>query len=307
MLETRTIGSLRVSLAGLGCNNFGGRCDRDRTTAVVSAALDVGVTFFDTADIYGGTDSERFLGAALKGQQVVIATKFGHRRGDDPDWLGGASAAWIERACEASLRRLGVDTIDLYQQHIPDDSVPIDETLDALGRLVQAGKVREIGHSNFSAEQIGEAHDAAKNGRFVSAQNRWSLLWREPESAVIPACRERGIGMLPYFPLASGMLTGKYHQGEPPPPDTRLGSLPPERSGTHLTDEAFAAVSRLQAWAADHGRSVGELAIAWLASHDVTASVIAGATTPEQVRANAAATSWRLSPEQIAEVAALVE
>lgn len=304
-METRAIGSLKVSLVGLGCNNFGMRCDEERSAAVVHAALDSGITFFDTADIYGGTLSEEFLGRALAGRrdEVVIATKFGMPLGGDGE--AGASAAWIERAAEGSLRRLGTDHIDLYQQHAPDDSVPIDETLEALDRLVTAGKVRQIGNSNFSADQIDAAAAAAEQhgvARFVSAQNEFSLLRTGVQREVLPACERNGLVLLPYFPLASGMLTGKYQRDAAPPAGTRLAGFPEDRASRLLSDRNFDLVEQLDAYAVDRGHTLVELAFAWLAAQPNLASVIAGATTPEQVRANSATADWVLSSDEATQV-----
>ena len=301
-MNTRKIGSLEVTVVGVGCNNFGGRIDADQTAAVVHAALDQGITTFDTADVYGGGQSEELLGRALgsRRDEVVIATKFGAQ--------GGASAANVARSADASLRRLGVDCIDLYQLHGPDQATPIEETLGALDELVKAGKVREIGCSNFSSAMIRAADDAARaNGtaRFVTVQNHYSLLERRPEKNVIPACEELGLAVLPYFPLANGVLTGKYRRGEPPPEGTRLAGAG-DRAGALLTDEHFDAVDRLTEWAAAKGHSIGELAIAWLASQPVMGSVIAGATKPEQVKANAAAGGWELTAAEIDEVRGLL-
>jgi aryl-alcohol dehydrogenase-like predicted oxidoreductase len=296
---------LKVSLVGLGCNNFGMRCDEERSAAVVHAALDSGITFFDTADIYGGTLSEEFLGRALAGRrdEVVIATKFGMPLGGDGE--AGASAAWIERAAEGSLRRLGTDHIDLYQQHAPDDSVPIDETLEALDRLVTAGKVRQIGNSNFSADQIDAAAAAAEQhgvARFVSAQNEFSLLRTGVQREVLPACERNGLVLLPYFPLASGMLTGKYQRDAAPPAGTRLAGFPEDRASRLLSDRNFDLVEQLDAYAVDRGHTLVELAFAWLAAQPNLASVIAGATTPEQVRANSATADWVLSSDEATQV-----
>lgn len=308
-MEMRKVGGLEVSLCGLGCNNFGGRVDLEGTRAVVHAALDAGVTFFDTADIYGSTVSERYLGTVLapRRDDVVIATKFGMQVGDDPTQQGG-SARWIARAIEGSLERIGTDRIDLYQLHRPDPDVPIEETLEALDGLVREGKIREIGCSNFAAAQIDEAlgtSDARGLARFVTVQNNYSLLHREAEDEVLPACERNGLGFLPYFPLASGMLTGKYRRGEPPPEGTRLAGIPEDRRGRWMSEETFDVVERLEAFAAARGHTPLDLAIAWLASDERIPSVIAGATKPEQVRANAAAVAWRLTPEERAEVGAL--
>ena len=308
-METRAIGSLKVSLVGVGCNNFGGRIDEERSKKVVHAALDAGINFFDTADVYGGTRSEELLGRALAGRrdEVVVATKFGMPLGGEGQ--GGAGRRWIEQAAEDSLRRLGTDHIDLYQQHIPDDSVPIDETLDALNRLVEAGKVRQIGNSNFSGAQIERADAAADergSARFVSAQNELSLLWTGARDDVLPACVRHGLALLPYFPLASGLLTGKYQRDTAPPGGTRLAQLPEERSSRILSDRNFDVVDRLDAWATARDHTILELAFAWLLAQPNLASVIAGATSPEQIQANAAAAEWVLSPDELAEVDQLI-
>jgi aryl-alcohol dehydrogenase-like predicted oxidoreductase len=308
-MQTRRIGSLTVSVAGLGCNNFGHRCDEATTAEVVHAALEGGVTFFDTADVYSAGASETYLGAALGARRddVVIATKFGNRFGPDPEH-GGASPRWIAQAVEASLQRLGTDRIDLYQLHRPDPNVPIEDTLGALHQLVQDGKVREIGNSNFSGAQIAEAHDVATSkamSPFVCAQNHWSLLFRDVETDTLPACRDRDIAMLPYFPLAAGVLTGKYRRNEALPQDARLTGAPPERRERFLNDRAFDVVERLSEFARGHGRSVGELALAWLAAQSGVASVIAGATKPKQVRANIEGASWVLTDAEVAEVSGI--
>jgi aryl-alcohol dehydrogenase-like predicted oxidoreductase len=304
-METRAIGSLKVSLVGLGCNNFGMRCDEARSTAVVHAALDAGITFFDTADVYGGTLSEQFLGRALAGRrdEVVIATKFGMPLGGEGE--GGASASWIERAAEGSLRRLGTDHIDLYQQHVPDDSIPVDETLEALDRLVTAGKVRQIGNSNFSADQIDAAAAMAQEhgwARFVSAQNQFSLLRTGVQREVLPACIRNDLALLPYFPLASGLLTGKYRRDAPPAAGTRLAGMPQDRASQVLSERNFDLVEQLDAYAVDRGHTILELAFAWLAAQPNLASVIAGATSPDQVRANTTAVDWTLSTDETAAV-----
>jgi aryl-alcohol dehydrogenase-like predicted oxidoreductase len=296
-VETRRIGSLSVSLAGLGCNNFGGRLDEAATRAVVDAALDAGITFFDTADIYGGTRSEEFLGRALAGRRdrVVIATKFGHEIDGE---RRGARPEYVRRAAEDSLRRLGTDRIDLYQLHRPDPAVPIGDTLGALDELVKAGKVVEIGCSNFSVEQIREAEGAVAHGaaRFVSVQNEYNLLHREPEAGVLAECERARLAFLPYFPLASGLLTGKYRKDRPLPQGTRIQSN--DRYAGLLSRHNLEIVERLIAFAESRGHTLLELACAWLASHPVVASVIAGATSPAQVRANAGAVAWRLGPEE---------
>jgi aryl-alcohol dehydrogenase-like predicted oxidoreductase len=302
-METRTIGSLAVPVVGLGCNNFGRRLNAEQTAAVVGAALAAGVTFFDTADIYGQGQSEEYLGRALgqRRRDVLIATKFGNRM----DGAGqGAHPDYIHRAVDASLRRLGTDYIDLYQLHTPDDSVPIAETLGALDELVRAGKVREIGSSNFSAEQIDAAEQArpAEAARFVSVQNEYSMLKRAPEDGVLAACERLGLGFLPYFPLASGLLTGKYRRGQPVPEGTRLGGP----GAKPIDDQELATVEKLIEFAEARDHTILELAFAWLLSRPAVASVIAGATKPEQVRANAAAASWQLSAADLSEVDALL-
>jgi aryl-alcohol dehydrogenase-like predicted oxidoreductase len=307
-MEFRSVGhsGLRVSLAGLGCNNFGGRIDEEATRVVVSAALDAGITLFDTADIYGGSRSEEYLGRALGSHraEIVVATKFAMPMGDGPYEAGG-SRRYVMRAVEASLRRLGTDYIDLYQMHAPDPTTPIEETLDALNDLVHQGKVRYLGSSNFSGWQIADADWTARSRgseRFVSAQNEWSLLRRAVEREVVPACRQFGTSVLPYFPLAGGALTGKYRRGEPAPAGTRLAG----DTGRWLSDANFARIEALSGFACEHGRSVGELAQAWLASQPVVCSVIAGATRPEQVRENVAALEWRLSSDDLRAVDAVL-
>ncbi len=302
-METRKIGSLDVSIVGLGCNNFGMRIDAEQTERVVAAALDAGITFFDTADIYGGTKSEEFLGAALERRRdrVILATKFGNQVGADGGHRG-ASKRWITQAVEDSLRRLRTDRIDLYQQHVPDADVPIEETLEALDDLVRAGKVREIGNSNFTAKQIAEADEVARanrRARFVGAQNQYSLLVRDAEDELLPACRELGLAFVPYFPLASGLLTGKYTRGASPPEGSRLAWVPEQRRNQLMTDRAFGIVEELTTFAMDRDHSLLELAFSWLLSQDGIVSVIAGATTPEQVRANATAATWRLGAEEL--------
>jgi aryl-alcohol dehydrogenase-like predicted oxidoreductase len=302
-METRRIGSLDVTLVGLGCNNFGGRLDEERSVAVIDAALDAGINFFDTADIYGGTRSEEIIGRALRGRRdrVILATKFGMPLDDTRK---GASAAYVKRAAEDSLRRLQTDRIDLFQLHRPDPETPIGETLTALDELVKAGKVREIGCSNVSAAQIVEAAAAtrARAAGFVSVQNEYSLLVRDAEREVLPEVRARRLAFLPYFPLASGILTGKYRRGEPAPAGTRLGS-PGTRSGERfLNDANLTTAEKLSSFATSRGHTLLELAFSWLAARTGVASVIAGATTAEQVRANVAAASWKLTADELAEL-----
>ncbi|AZM92475.1 MULTISPECIES: aldo/keto reductase [Streptomyces] len=297
---------LKVSAVGLGCNNFGGRLDARATAAVVDAALDSGITLLDTADIYGGRGgSESHLGQALKGRrdQVVLATKFGY---DGVDMGYGPAAgsrggrAYIRRAVEESLRRLDTDHIDLYQLHSPDPGTPVAETLAALTELVAEGKVRYIGHSNLSGWQLAEAaHTARETGAapFVSAQNEWSLLQRSAERELVPAARHYGLGVLPYFPLANGLLTGKIRRGAPVPAGSRLEG----REG-YLTEERLDTVEALAAIADRYGRSVLELGLGWLSAQPGCSSVIAGATSPEQVRANAATAERPLEAELLAEI-----
>jgi aryl-alcohol dehydrogenase-like predicted oxidoreductase len=301
------IAGLDVSLVGLGCNNFGMRCDQAQSTAVVDASLDAGINFFDTADSYGGGRSEEFLGRALGARRddVVIASKFGSPTADG----GGASPDYVRGAVERSLRRLGTDRIDLYQIHFPDAQVPIGETLGALDELVRAGKVRAIGCSNFNSAQLQEAADAATaagTARFVSVQNEFSLLQRRPEKNVLAACERLEMGFLPYFPLASGLLTGKYRQGEEAPAGTRIASMPEERRAGVLSDDNLDTIARLQKFATSRGHTLLELAMSWLATRPAMTSIIAGATRPEQVRANAAAVGWRLDASDLAEVDAIV-
>jgi aryl-alcohol dehydrogenase-like predicted oxidoreductase len=297
-MQTRRIGSLTVSVVGLGCNNFGMTIDERQSAEVVRAALDAGITFFDTADMYGGTESERFLGKALgaRRKDAVIATKFGLRASDQ--FAGGAKPEYVKRAAEASLKRLDVDRIDLYQLHKPDPTVPIADTLAAMNDLVEAGKVREIGCSNFSADQLREAEAAVRSGaaKFVSVQNQYSLLHREPETDVLQECERLGLAFLPYFPLANGFLTGKYSRGVTPPRGTRMAM---SWAAGGLTDRNFEIVEGLTAIAGRGGHSMLELAISWLLRKDVVASVIAGATRPDQVLANAAASNWRFSREEL--------
>jgi aryl-alcohol dehydrogenase-like predicted oxidoreductase len=305
-MEKRALGSLQVSLVGLGCNNFGMRCDEEQSSAVVHAALDAGINFFDTADVYGGTRSEEFLGRALAGRsdEVVIATKFASPIDQDP-LHSGASARWVKEAAEGSLRRLGVDCIDLYQQHRPDADVAIEETLGALNDLVVAGKVKEIGNSNFSAEQIAEADAVSKaNGwaRFVTAQNQFNLLHRQPVGDLLPACVEYDLAMLPFFPLASGLLTGKYRRGEATPWGTRLASMNDEMSARVLSDRNFDQLDFLEGFATARQHTLLDLAFAWLAAQPAMGSIIAGATKNEQVQANVAAVDWKLSDAELAEI-----
>jgi aryl-alcohol dehydrogenase-like predicted oxidoreductase len=308
-MEYRRLGNsgLKVSEVGLGCNNFGMRIDQEATTAVVNAAIDAGITLFDTADVYGGQGkSEEMLGKALAGKrdQVVLATKFAMPMG--PGKTGG-SRRYIMSAIEDSLRRLNTDYIDLYQMHRFDAETPLDETLSALDDLVTAGKVRYIGNSNYTGWQIADADWIAETqhmNRFVSAQNQYSLLERKVEFEVTPACERFGLGVLPFFPLASGLLTGKYRRGEAPPEGTRLAAWGP-RGAAALSDGNFDKLEKLSDWADARGKSLLELAFAWLLGHPVVSSVIAGATKPEQVNANAATAAWKLTPAEVEEVGKL--
>ncbi|MHB8637723.1 MAG: aldo/keto reductase [Fimbriimonadaceae bacterium] len=301
-MKTRSIGSLNASIVGLGCNNFGGRVDEAGSIAVIYAALDNGINFFDTADVYGGTKSEELVGKALKGRRdkAIIATKFGMPLDDNRK---GASPAYVKSAVEASLMRLGIDRIDLYQLHRPDAESPIEDTLGALNDLVQAGKVREIGCSNFSAEQLREADRAAAGAKFVSVQNEYSLFKRDPENGVLQECARLGQGFLPYFPLASGLLSGKYRRGQAPPEGTRITTNP--KKDEILSGAKLDAVERLAEFAESRGHTLLELAVSWLLAQTAVASVIAGATKVEQVAANAAAGSWELTRDELNAVDAL--
>jgi len=299
-LANRPLGDsgLDVSVVGLGCNNFGRRVDLDGTRAVIDAALDAGVTFLDTADIYGRGASEELIGQVLEGRReaVVLATKFGMDMGDGKGPRG--SAGYVHQALEASLRRLRTDVIDLYWYHRPDGVTPIAETLSALDELVQAGKVRAIGASNFSAEQIEEADSIARERdltRFCAIQNEYSLLVRDAEREVLPMCERLGIGFVPYFPLASGLLTGKYRRGLQAPAGARL-------SGREeiATDEQFELLAALDRYANERHLSMTEVAIGALLARAAVSSVIAGATRPEQVRANAAAACWAPNADDLA-------
>jgi aryl-alcohol dehydrogenase-like predicted oxidoreductase len=292
---------LVVSVVGLGCNNFGRKLGAADTRAVVDAALDAGITLFDTADVYGDEPgrSEEFLGAALAGRrdEAIVATKFGNdaRGANGTDWGARGSRRYVTRAVEASLRRLGTDYIDLYQLHNPDPGTPIEETLSALDDLVRAGKVRYLGNSNFAAWQVADAAWTAQAGNltpFVSAQNEYSLLRREVEAELVPACERFGLGILPYFPLASGLLTGKYRRGQEAPAGTRMAG---ERYRQRFASAPWDVIEALEKYAAERGRSLLDVAIGGLAAQPAVASVIAGATTPEQVRANVAAGAWQPS------------
>jgi aryl-alcohol dehydrogenase-like predicted oxidoreductase len=300
-MRTRRLGAEgpEVSVVGLGCNNFGMRVDLDGARAVVDAALDAGVTLLDTADVYGGQGgSETFLGQLLEGRRdrVVIATKFGGDMGDGENARG--SRPYIRKAIEGSLRRLRTDHVDLYQYHSPDRVTPFEETFGALDELVQQGKVRYAGHSNLEAAQIEEIDALARErgwARPVSAQNQYSLLRRDAEEKLLPTCERLGIGFLPYFPLASGLLTGKYRRGQPIPEGTRLS-----RRTDVFTDDAFDRIEALDAFARERDLTLLHVAIGGLVAQPAVASVIAGATRPEQVRANVAAGEWEPSAYELA-------
>jgi aryl-alcohol dehydrogenase-like predicted oxidoreductase len=305
-MRTRQLGTggPEVSVVGLGCNNFGMRVDLEGTRAVVDAALDAGVTLFDTADIYGNKGgSEEFLGEVLEGRRdrVILATKFGGDMGDGEKARG--SRAYVHKAIEASLARLRTDYVDLYQYHTPDNVTPFEETFGALDELVRDGKVRYVGHSNLEPVQIEEVDALARERGFarpVSAQNQYSLLRREAEEELLPTCERLGIGFLPYFPLASGLLTGKYKRGQPPPEGARLS----DREDA-LTDDKLDRVEALERYASERGLTLLQVAIGGLLAQPAVASVIAGATKPEQVRANVEAGAWEPSAEDLAALNAL--
>ena len=314
-MHTRHIGCLEVTALGLGTNNFGYLMDAKDVEPVVAGALDAGINFFDTADCYA--ESEARLGRALKARraEAVIATKFGQRY---LGFEGGANPDYIRRAVDRSLQQLGTDYIDLYQLHLPDPATPIADTLSALDGLVRTGKVREIGCSNFSAAQLREAHAVALEGaaRFVSVQNRYSLLGRADEAEVFPECERLSLAYLPCLPLASGLLSGKYRRDEPAPERTRFGTRRwpvdvADRWRAQLdalqTERNFDIIDRLSEWARERGRSLLEVALGWVASRAQVTSVLVGASTPDQVRENAAAARWRLSPSEVAEINAIAE
>jgi aryl-alcohol dehydrogenase-like predicted oxidoreductase len=309
-MDTRTLGTdgPSLSVVGLGGNNFGMLVDEDATRAVVRAALDAGITHLDTAEMYGGGHSEEFIGKALAGRrdEVVIATKY-LRRADGEAWEPGRLARRIREGCEISLRRLGTDRIDLYYQHFPDPEGPVSEVLETLDGLVRDGKVLHIASSNFSAAQTIDADVVAAEHswtRFCGTQIPWNLLQRAVEAEVVPTARKLALGIVPYFPLASGMLTGKYVRGEAFPAGTRFAAG--EWFARGATDENFDRVQALTEVARARGHSLLELAIAWLAAQDGVASVIAGATSPAQVAANAAAAAWTLTDDDLAAVAAVL-
>jgi aryl-alcohol dehydrogenase-like predicted oxidoreductase len=301
-MRYQTLGrsGLVVSVVGLGTNQLGRKVDTAGARAIVDAALDAGITLIDTADIYGNRGgSEEALGAALEGRRddVVLATKFGGPMGG-PDWEARGSRRYVRRAIEASLRRLRTDWIDLYQYHFPDEQTPVEETLGALDELVGEGLVRYVGSSNMAAWEVTEAEWTARDAgltRFISAQNEYSLLERRVEAELAPACERFGIGILPYFPLNHGLLTGKYRRGEPPPKGSRL-----EGQAETLTDEVFDRLEALESYARERGLMLLDVAIGGLAAQPAVGSVIAGATTPEQVRGNAAAGEWVPTADDLA-------
>ena len=302
-MRMRTLGDggPEVSVVGLGTNNFGSRCDLEQTRAVIDAALDAGITLFDTADIYGGGKSEEFIGEVLQGRRdrIVLATKFGNKGPDGPDVPRG-SRTWIRWACDQSLARLRTDVIDLYQYHLPDGITPLEETLGAMSELVDEGKVRFLGSSNFEPAQVEEGERLAREhgwARFVSVQNEYSLVERGPEDELLPACERLGVGVLPYFPLASGLLTGKYVRGA----EAKEGRL----AGREIPAERFDRVEALQRYADERGISLLEVAVGGLAAMPAVASVIAGATRPEQVHANVKAGEWEPSADDLAALKAL--
>ena len=312
-MQFKPLGSsgIEVSAVGLGCMNFGMMCDQSTTNDIVAAALDAGVNFFDVADIYGGPHgkAEELLGKAMWGKRdnIVLATKFGAKQaGGGGAAPGGGSRDYIVQAVEDSLTRLGTDYIDLYQHHFPDQETPVDETLRALDDLVQQGKVRAIGCSNYSGAMLAEAAGfAAGNGSapFVTAQNRYSLLTRDIETDLVPVAVEHDVGILPYFPLESGLLTGKYRKEEKAPADTRFGKW--GGGGIFASDERYSIVDELREYGESIGHSVLDLAIGWLAAQPYVSSVIAGVTKPEQIRGNVAAADWEPTPEQMARIAGI--
>ncbi|HXW83361.1 MAG TPA: aldo/keto reductase [Candidatus Binataceae bacterium] len=307
-MEFRALGNsgLQVSVVGLGCNNFGMRTDADGTRAVVAKALDEGVNMFDTADVYGGRGkSEELLGKALgnRRKDVIVATKFGSPMGDGPHMRGGSRRHMMD-AVDDSLRRLGTDYIDLYQIHFPDTSTPEEETLETFDSLVRSGKVRYIGNSNYAGWQLAEAAWISKShgwASYISAQNLYNLLDRRVERELVPACKHYGVGILPYFPLASGFLTGKYKRGVEPPKDTRLGMMRPMAERV-LNNENFDTLDKLESFAKSHGHSMVELATSWLAAQPQVSSVISGATRPEQVTENVKAAGWKMTSEELTEI-----
>jgi len=306
-MQMKTLGNsgIEVSSVGLGCMNFGMMCDQATTDSIVSAAIDAGVNFFDVADIYGGPhgNAETLLGKALgdRRKDIILATKFGAKRGGGGGAAdGGGSSEFIMQTVESSLKLLNTDYIDLYQHHFPDTGTPIDETLRALETLVQQGKVRLIGCSNYSGMQLAEAAGFSlgnSSAAYITAQNRYSLLFRDIESDLVPVAQREGVGILPYFPLESGLLTGKYKRGEKATADTRFGKW--GGGGIFATDERYAIVEKIAAYGDEIGHSVLDIAIGWLAAQPFVSSVIAGVTKPEQIRQNVAAAGWQPNPKQL--------
>jgi aryl-alcohol dehydrogenase-like predicted oxidoreductase len=304
---------IEVSAVGLGCMNFGMMCDQESTTAIVDAALDAGVNFFDVAAIYGGPHgkAEALLGTALgaRREHIILATKFGSKRGGGGGGAeGGGSREHIMESVETSLTLLGTDYIDLYQHHFPDTGTPVEETLRALDELVHQGKVRHIGCSNYTAEQLTEAGQVSEAGglsTYVSAQNRYSLLFREIETELVPVATQQNVGILPYFPLESGLLSGKYRREEKAPADTRFGKW--GGGGVFASDERYEIVERLREYGETIDRSVLDIAIGWLAAQPYVSSVIAGVTKPDQIRQNAAAASWNPSAEEIEKISEIAK
>ena len=309
-MEHRDIGQLSVSVVGLGCNNFGGRIDADRTRAVVDAAIDAGIDYFDTAESYGDGASEELLGRALgrRRSDVVIATKWGHTSSLRDGERGGDPAV-IRRRLDASLRRLGTEYVDHYQLHRPDTDTPVAEILGCLAELRDEGKIREIGCTHFTAEQLLDAHRVAAESAlpaWPSVQNHYSVLTRDPEhDGVFDACEQLGVAFVPYFPLESGLLTGKYRLGEERPAGARLTAWG-DRADQFIDDERLRIVERLLEWTAERDRSLLDLALSWHTSHPRVATVIAGATSPDQVRANVAAAGWSLTDDERAQVDTIV-
>ena len=309
-METRRIGILDVSVVGLGCNNFGMTIDADATRAVVDTAIEAGITYFDTAESYGQGQSEEFLGRALAGRrdQVLVASKWGFTASPDEGKRCG-EPAHVRASLEASLTRLGMDHVDHYQLHRPDPDTPVADTLGVLAELRREGKIREIGCTGFSAEQLREAASVAAEvgvAGYPSVQNHYSLITRAPETdGVLEFCAATGTGFVPYFPLESGLLTGKYRAGEALPENSRLARWG-KRGQAFIDDDKLAVVARLTSWAEARGHTLLELAMSYLASNPVVSTVIAGCTSPEQVRSNVAAAGWALSETERAEVRAVI-
>jgi aryl-alcohol dehydrogenase-like predicted oxidoreductase len=311
-MEYRNLGrsGLQVPVAGLGCNNFGMRMDYEQAVPVLDKCLDLGVTFLDTADAYGRGKSEEFIGRALQGRrhQFILATKFAAPMSEGPMW-SGASRRYIMNAVHDSLRRLQTDYIDIYQVHFPDAKTPAEETMRALDDLVRSGEVRYLGCSNYAGWQLVEAQWTARSfhgTEFVSAQNQYSLLDRRIEKELVPACEKYGVSLLPFFPLASGFLTGKYRRGEAAPEGTRLAAARP-MADRIMTEQNWQILEKLERFAADRGKTVLDVALAWLSAQPAVDCVIAGATRPEQVEANVRALEWKMSPEDVAEVSKITE